>query len=318
LKKKFVIIVIGIILLSSYIPIIDGDNNDFIKSDYEENSFLSDIELKERNKIKTNTTLNLKKLNNITFFDFLDDVFLLPFVGELYRYWEDVPNINIVSGGVNKQNNNITLFVEVDGIIENSGSLDEPLSGDLVIYSFFLETSVRSYQIEYINKSCNLFTSNYTSMCNYSVDNSKLFIYYNFLDKTEEIVLIEVAALYVDIDNIAYPYLLDLGTSRDIYVNINVSKPDDYLYIFNKQVVPFNIPLIIGNIDFEIIDINSTDIIVLLELYIDDIFLKSKDYNIDNPLSWNKFSFGKHKVKILAFDLYGNRDYVELDVWKFF
>ena len=35
-------------------------------------------------------------------------------------------------------------------------------------------------------------------------------------------------------------------------------------------------------------------------------------------VTWNELSFGKHTIKLIAFDMYGNRDYEEIEVWKFF
>ena len=56
--------------------------------------------------------------------------------------------------------------------------------------------------------------------------------------------------------------------------------------------------------------------LLMSELYIDNKYLKTSDLFLN--VTWNEFSFGKHTLKLISFDMYGNRDYEEIEVWKFF
>jgi hypothetical protein len=81
--------------------------------------------------------------------------------------------------------------------------------------------------------------------------------------------------------------------------------------------MPLSVKVVIGKIDIEFEELlNETDIL-FSELYIDNVLTATPNiYN--KPLNWNKLSFGKHMLKVIAFDFYGNRASDEIIVWKFF
>lgn len=95
---------------------------------------------------------------------------------------------------------------------------------------------------------------------------------------------------------------------------IDILKPENAIYIGNKEIAPFFIPLIIGKIDI-IVNVRGNDI-EKVEFYIDEE-LKAADHNL--PYSWiwdEKYFFKfKHKIKVIAYDEKGATS-DEVIVWK--
>ena len=50
-----------------------------------------------------------------------------------------------------------------------------------------------------------------------------------------------------------------------------------------------------------------------IEFYIDDN-LKSRDYDEPYLWLWNEFAIGKHEVKVIAYDIFGNKSEDKIDV----
>ena len=89
-------------------------------------------------------------------------------------------------------------------------------------------------------------------------------------------------------------------------VEVEIRKPKEkYLYIFDREVMPFFNTIIIGKVTIEV-DAGDEDGIERVEFYVDDV-LKYTDY--DEPYSWlwNEFSFGKYEIKAVAYDMEGNK-----------
>jgi len=104
---------------------------------------------------------------------------------------DEKPNIDIKKITYAKDNGNkeVTLIIEVYGVIEDRGSLGpEDLSSlNLVLYGLSLSTSQDSYEINYINKTCQLSYSDYTTVniTDFSVDGGKLTIQFDVLNADE-------------------------------------------------------------------------------------------------------------------------------------
>jgi len=93
---------------------------------------------------------------------------------------------------------------------------------------------------------------------------------------------------------------------------VSIERPRNYLYVFDKEIVPLKIPLIIGKIT---VTANAYDEegIERVEFYVDDV-LKSTDY--DEPYSWlwNEFVIGWHEIRVVAYDNSGKEGEDEIDV----
>ncbi len=101
------------------------------------------------------------------------------------------PNIDIkeVTYAKNTGSTEITLTIEVYGEIEDKGDLEsEDFDAlNIVSYGISLSTSQDSYEINYINQTCQLSYSDYTTVniTDFSVDGSTLTIRFDALDASE-------------------------------------------------------------------------------------------------------------------------------------
>jgi hypothetical protein len=272
--------------------------------------------------IKDNNTAKSSFSNDDIFDDYNDDVICMYFKS-LYsgiRRTNEKPNINIVKGNHLKNSQNVTLTFEVEGVIENKGNMSI-IEESFVLYAIVLNTSKNNYHIEYINKSCfikiNNLTINYTNLI---VNNSTFSITFNLNEISEKINFIEIFAFdfkYTE-DKFEGELCIDIATNIEYSMDIEIIKPTNSLYLFNKQFLHLSSPVIFGNINVEFKElINETKMSFrYAELYINNELIAFS--NIMGVLRWNRLSFGKYNMKVIVFDDYGNRDFEEIEVWKFF
>jgi len=115
-------------------------------------------------------------------------------------------------------------------------------------------------------------------------------------------------------------------TSPQIFINNQVDNnppslhfisPLNGIYLNDKMVMPFFSTIIFGptTISLDVIDNESG--INKVELYVDDNLWETDHIE---PFTWilNERLFGRHKLKAIAFDNYGNQKTTEKIVWKFF
>ena len=104
---------------------------------------------------------------------------------------DEKPNIDIkrITYAKNTGSTEVTLTIEVYGEIEDKGDLEsEDMSSlNLVLYGLSLSTSQDSYEINYINKTCQLSYSDYTTVniTDFSVDGGNLTIQFDVLNADE-------------------------------------------------------------------------------------------------------------------------------------
>jgi len=85
------------------------------------------------------------------------------------------------------------------------------------------------------------------------------------------------------------------------------------LYLNNKRIIPFFIPIIVGNIE---IKVNASDFssgIDCVNFYIDGEF-QFNDLMEPYRLQWNEKSFGNHMIKVVADDEVGYFESNEIKV----
>ena len=97
---------------------------------------------------------------------------------------------------------------------------------------------------------------------------------------------------------------------------IQITKPDNALYINNKRIFPFPIPLIFGDIEIEVYATDDYKM-SLVSFHINDE-LKNITYSEPYSWMWDETTFGKQTIKVVAFDYARNRAIKEITVWKFF
>ena len=122
------------------------------------------------------------------------------------------PNIDIkeVTYAKNDGSAEVTLTLEVYGNIEDKGSLDSEDfdSLNLVSYGLSLSTSQDTYEINYINQTCQLSYSNYTvvNITDFSIDGGTLTIQFDLLnaDETYDEMIANTVELIFSGEDIGY------------------------------------------------------------------------------------------------------------------
>lgn len=111
---------------------------------------------------------------------------------------------------------------------------------------------------------------------------------------------------------------LNRSLSRSTF-DVEITKPLKALYRNNERIIPLIQTRIIGPIDiaaeiprgwFE------PGIADHVEFYLDDV-LQATDTTLPYNWTWTQKSFGKHVIKVIAYDLDGESASEELEVWKF-
>jgi len=97
------------------------------------------------------------------------------------------------------------------------------------------------------------------------------------------------------------------------------TKPEKAIYLFNSKKWSFSTrnPWIIGKIEVTVDSYNLESEIDYMGFYIDKE-LKSTDTTEPFSWIWDEKSFGKRRLKIVAYDNVGNTNSDELLVWRFF
>jgi hypothetical protein len=98
---------------------------------------------------------------------------------------------------------------------------------------------------------------------------------------------------------------------------MEITNPKNAIYLRNKEIMPFPVPVIIGKIDINVDVINLEYGIDRVEFYIDGI-LKETDITEPYSLVWDERDFFRHTIKTVAYDDSGKNAIRELLVWKFF
>ncbi len=85
------------------------------------------------------------------------------------------------------------------------------------------------------------------------------------------------------------------------------------IYIFNREIFNINASyaIVIGRIDVE-----AGGDVVAVEFYVDDV-LKYIDKEEPFKWKWKEFTFGKHEIKIVGYDIVGNKGEDKIDVYAF-
>ncbi len=153
------------------------------------------------------------------------DVYVFTMDSDELNVTDEKPNIDIKKVTYAKDNGNkeVTLTIEVYGVIEDRGNLDSDdlNSLNLVAYSLSLSTSQDSYEIFYINKTCQLSYSDYTSVniTDFSVDGGNLTIQFDLLnaDETYDEMVANTVELVFSGGDIGY--YMDMAPDEPMFVD---------------------------------------------------------------------------------------------------
>ena len=102
-------------------------------------------------------------------------------------------------------------------------------------------------------------------------------------------------------------------------IDVDIIKPLKALYINNNRLFPYFKSRIIGKIDIEAVvneDWWGSGSAEKVEFYIDG---NLKETVTSKPYiwTWSKIKFGKHIIKVVAYDYEGKSDFKEIEVYKF-
>ncbi len=81
---------------------------------------------------------------------------------------------------------------------------------------------------------------------------------------------------------------------------ICIKRPENYIYVFDREIAPSSIPTIIGKITIKV-DAFDLEGIEKVEFYTDGN-LKYNDSIAPYEWTWDEFSFGEHEIKVTAYD----------------
>ena len=94
-------------------------------------------------------------------------------------------------------------------------------------------------------------------------------------------------------------------------LSVEIVKPKDgYLYVFDRKIMHIGKTIVIGKITVEVNAKNATKV----EFYVDNV-LKEVDESLPYQWLWDEFSFGRHEIKVIAYDKYSDEVTDEINVW---
>lgn len=98
-------------------------------------------------------------------------------------------------------------------------------------------------------------------------------------------------------------------------INLCIAEPLKALYVNDRRIMPFSLPMIIGGIDVKIDASDYWHGIDKIEFYIDEelqTIITSRPY----IWRWDKMAFGKKTLKVVAYSNIGYTAVDELTLWK--
>lgn len=97
---------------------------------------------------------------------------------------------------------------------------------------------------------------------------------------------------------------------------VDIEKPQDYLYISGREIIPTGTPIIIGNITVSAAATDNLTGIDRVEFYVDDI-LKTTAEGEPYEWLWDEMVMGRHNLKVVAYDNAGNEADDSCTIWIF-
>ena len=96
---------------------------------------------------------------------------------------------------------------------------------------------------------------------------------------------------------------------------VKIVKPGNAFYIFNKEILPFRMPIIVQSVTIEVNASDNQSGMNRVAFYIDGI-LKGNDTSKPYSYDWKELRSGKHTIKVTAYDNAGNNASAEILVFK--
>lgn len=99
---------------------------------------------------------------------------------------------------------------------------------------------------------------------------------------------------------------------------LEIQKPVNGIYVSNEKKIPFVTPLVFGSIDIQVFATDASGIDRVLFFIDDKINPVAEVLSEPYKYTWDKISFNRHNIKIVAIDTAGKQSSYETTVWKFF
>jgi hypothetical protein len=99
-------------------------------------------------------------------------------------------------------------------------------------------------------------------------------------------------------------------------IQMKVTRPENALYIGDKEIIPLTTPVSIGKITIEVSVQNINHEIEKVDFYVDDT-LKSSDEDAPYSWAWSTLSLFRHEIKVIAYDTAGQSAIRQFTIWKF-
>jgi hypothetical protein len=100
---------------------------------------------------------------------------------------------------------------------------------------------------------------------------------------------------------------------------VKIIKPTNAIYIFNKEVIPFSMPIIIQSITLEVTASDNESGIDRVEFFVDGV-LRNTDSSEPFSYDWREILSGKHTIHAKAYDKAGNNattSEIQVFKWRF-
>ena len=98
-------------------------------------------------------------------------------------------------------------------------------------------------------------------------------------------------------------------------ISVSIARPENALYINDREILPLSKPLVIGGITAHAAVSSSLDV-ANVSFYVDDN-LKFADTNEPYQWLWDEQAVGMHKITIRAYDVQNNEAESSVDVLIF-
>jgi len=111
----------------------------------------------------------------------------------------------------------------------------------------------------------------------------------------------------------------NISLEKDL-ICVDIMKPLNAMYISNRRIIPSSVGVVVGSVDVEAFVHNYFYLPVevsKVEFYVDNV-LKATVDSEPYVWNWNDITFGRHAVKVVAYDSIGNSASDEITVRKLF
>lgn len=99
-------------------------------------------------------------------------------------------------------------------------------------------------------------------------------------------------------------------------IQMRVTKPENALYLFDKKILPFFVPVSLGKITIEATAMSADFGIEKVEFYVDGT-LRATDFEEPYRWTWNNLALLRHSIDVVAYDNRGYSTTRTFHMWKF-